>query len=67
MILEFKTADKKDRENGLKNAVNHAWKQILQKKYDTELPARGILREHIRIYGFAFSGKEVMIDGGTIK
>lgn len=67
MILEFKTADKKDRENGLKNAVNHAWKQILQKKYDTELTARGILREHIRIYGFAFSGKEVMIDGGNIK
>lgn len=67
MILEFKTADKKDGENGLKNAVNHAWKQILQKKYEAELAAHGILREHIRIYGFAFSGKEVMIDGGSIQ
>lgn len=67
MILEFKTADKKDGEDALKNAVKHALKQIRQKKYDSELIAHGICRRHIRIYGFAFSGKEVMIDGGPIQ
>lgn len=65
IILEFKVNDPK-KEKGLEDTVQSAIRQILDKKYAAVLEARGIKRNHIRIYGFAFSGKEVMIDGGTI-
>ena len=35
--------------------------QIKEKKYETELLDRGISKERIRRYGFAFCGKEVLI------
>ena len=35
--------------------------QIEEKEYDTELLARGIKKERIRHYGFAFRGKKVLI------
>jgi transposase len=36
-------------------------KQIEEKKYDVSLIAKGVLRERIHKYGFAFRGKEVLI------
>lgn len=35
--------------------------QIEEKGYSAELTARGIPAQRIRRYGFAFSGKEVLI------
>ena len=34
---------------------------LQEKQYDTELLARGIAKERIRYYGFAFRGKKVLI------
>lgn len=63
-VLEFKVQNK-EAEATLKDTVAVALKQIEDKKYDTELNARGIPSERIRHYGFAFYGKEVFI--GTDK
>ena len=38
-----------------------ALKQIEEKSYDAELMARGIEKDRIRHYGFAFEGKRVLI------
>ena len=59
-IIEFKVVHTKKGET-LETAVQTALKQIEEKKYDAELCNRGVQRERIRKYGFAFSGKRVMI------
>ena len=59
-IIEFKVVHTKKGET-LESAVQTALKQIEEKKYDAELCNRGVQRERIRKYGFAFSGKRVMI------
>jgi hypothetical protein len=59
-IIEFKVVHTKRGET-LESAVQAALKQIEEKKYDAELCHRGVPRERIRKYGFAFSGKDVMI------
>lgn len=58
-ILEFKAqdSDEKDLEKTVESALN----QIKDKKYEGELIARGIEKERIRCYGFAFQGKRVLI------
>ena len=61
-ILEFKTYDKAD-EEGLKETVQAALKQIEEKQYEADLLAKGISAERIRKYGFAFEGKKVLIGG----
>ena len=63
MILEFKVMDA-DKEQSLQDTVDAALRQIIEKKYFAELEAKGIRRENIRIYGFAFTGKEVLAGGG---
>ena len=40
--------------------------QIIEKKYALKLEAKGIPKGRIRIYGFAFRGKEVKIGGGWL-
>ena len=60
MIIEFKVFKPK-REKNLEETVQNALLQIEQKKYETELIARGIPKEQIRKYGFAFKGKTVLI------
>ncbi len=60
IILEFKVQDT-DSEKNLGDTVNAALVQIEQKKYETLLVEKGIRRENIRKYGFAFCGKTVLI------
>ena len=60
IILEFKVFDSYD-ESTLEDTVKSALKQIEEKNYDAELIARGIDKERIRHYGFAFEGKKVLI------
>lgn len=65
IILEFKVIDDKY-EKGLQDTADAAIKQIIDKKYSTMLESRGIDRRNIRVYGFAFCGKKVFIDGGYL-
>lgn len=60
IVLEFKVFNPA-KEKDLQETVNNALLQIDNKKYDTELNARGIPKEKIRHYGFAFEGKKVLI------
>ena len=60
IILEFKIHDPED-EQTLKETVQSALDQIEKKQYAAQLTARGIPKEHIRSYGFAFEGKKVLI------
>ena len=60
IILEFKIHDPED-EQTLKETVQAALDQIEKKQYAAQLTARGIPKEHIRSYGFAFEGKKVLI------
>ncbi len=60
MILEFKVRNPR-KEKTLEDTLAAALAQIGNRGYDTELTSRGILRENIRHYGFAFEGKTVLI------
>jgi len=59
-VLEFKVYDGEE-EGNLQDTVQAAHRQIEEKKYDASLLAKGIRREQIRHYGFAFQGKKVLI------
>ena len=60
IIIEFKVINLK-KEKKLEETVKAALSQIDEKKYDEELIKRGVKKENIRHYGFAFRGKEVLI------
>ena len=51
IVIEFKVF------NFRKDTLSAALKQINEKDYDTELTGRGVKKENIRHYGFAFKGK----------
>ena len=59
-VFEFKVYDDYD-EKGLSDTVAAALKQIEEKDYDSVLISRGISKDRIRHYGFAFEGKKVLI------
>jgi len=65
IILEFKVQE--SAEASLQDTVRSAIDQIIEKKYAADLISKGICRDRIRIYGFAFRGKDVFIDGGWIR
>lgn len=63
MILEFKVHDAEE-EQSLQDTVAAALAQIEEKQYETALIAKGIPKESIRKYAFAFEGKKVLIGEG---
>ena len=65
IVIEFKVFNQK-KEDKLEETVENALRQIKEKDYDAELIKRGVKEENIRHYGFAFRGKEVLIDGRQI-
>ena len=62
IVIEFKVFNQK-KEDTLEETVKNALRQIKEKDYDAELIKRGVKEENIHHYGFAFKGKEVLIDG----
>ena len=60
IILEFKVQDMDD-EKELTDTVKAALQQIEAKKYESILVEKGVPKEKIRKYGFAFCGKKVLI------
>lgn len=61
MVLEFKVQDE---ENDLQDTVESALHQIEDMRYEAALVEKGVAKEKIRKYGFAFRGKDVLIGGG---
>jgi hypothetical protein len=61
MIFEFKVMNKRKGENSLEDTVAAALKQIEDRKYEQILLDKGIKKEKIRKYGFAFEGSSVLI------
>ncbi len=60
VIMEFKVRETEE-EASLEETANEALEQIERQKYAASLEARGIAAAKIRIYGFAFEGKKVLI------
>ena len=64
IILEFKVQESD--EKCLEDTVQRALRQIVDRNYCAGLEAKGIHRKRTRIYGVAFRGKEVLLDGGFV-
>lgn len=60
IILEFKVFQPRT-EKGLSDTVEAALKQIEEKNYESILIEKGVEKERIQKYGFAFCGNEVLI------
>ena len=60
IVIEFKVINPK-KEKTLEETVEAALNQIEDKGYDAELVKRGVKKENIHHYGFAFKGKKVLI------
>ena len=59
VIIEFKVQEEEEKE--LSDTVKEALRQIAERNYKAALAAKGFPEERIRAYGFAFSGKKVLI------
>ena len=60
IVLEFKVHNPR-KEVTLEDTVSAAKQQIADKRYASELEAKGLAPERIHAYGFAFEGKRVLI------
>lgn len=65
VIIEFKVQD--EAEKDLSDTVEKALRQIDERNYEAVLIAKGIEKERIRKYGFAFCGKKVLIGSALRK
>ena len=61
IIIEFKVHDSED-EKDLKETAKAALLQIEEKQYEQALLAKGIPADRIYKYGFAFEGKNVLVE-----
>ncbi|MBQ3514631.1 MAG: AAA family ATPase [Lachnospiraceae bacterium] len=66
IIIEFKVFNPR-KEQSIEETLASALAQIDKKQYETTLVSKGIPKERIRKYGFAFEGKNVLIDGNVSK
>ncbi len=64
IIIEFKVYNPEN-ERSLQDTARNALAQIEKRKYCADMQARGIAKERIREYGFAFEGKTVLIRGAS--
>ncbi|MBO5371858.1 MAG: AAA family ATPase [Lachnospiraceae bacterium] len=64
VIIEFKVYDKED-EQTLKETAQAALAQIEEKQYAAALLAKGVPENRIYKYGFAFEGKNVLIEAAS--
>ena len=64
VIIEFKVISGMAGEKSLSDTAQNALKQIDEKRYETELVSRGIPKEDIYKYAFAFRGQECLIVKG---
>ena len=60
IIIEFKVFNPR-KEQAIEETLASALTQIEEKQYEANLVAKGIPKEKIRRYGFAFEGKSVLI------
>lgn len=62
IIIEFKVLDDTE-EKTLQDTANNAIQQIRDMNYAADLVEKGLPMERIHFYGFAFQGKNVLIEG----